>query len=205
MKRLKLQNEFRRSLSCNDIATSWIKIILKEGKNRQVRKMTAHVGFPTLRLIRYRIEEIELNDMKPGTMIELSQKSIYKKLFHASNYEVVDGMYHITTDISKLDVNVIHQFLSEESYWAKGIPKHVVEKSIANSLCFGLFYKNEQIGFARLVTDKATFAYLADVFILKEYRGKGLSKWLMKTIQSHPELQNLRRWLLDYKRCTWII
>ncbi|MBV9960918.1 MAG: pseudouridine synthase [Parafilimonas sp.] len=68
-----------------NIPTSWIKIILKEGKNRQVRKMTAHVGFPTLRLIRYRIEQITLNDMKPGTMIELSQKSIYKKLFHANN------------------------------------------------------------------------------------------------------------------------
>jgi len=114
-------------------------------------------------------------------------------------YEIVDGMYHITTDVSKLDVDVIHQFLSEESYWAKEIPKYIVEKAIENSLCFGLFYKDEQIGFARLVTDKATFAYLADVFILKEYRGKGLSKWLMRTIQSHPELQNLRRWLLTTK------
>jgi GNAT superfamily N-acetyltransferase len=114
-------------------------------------------------------------------------------------YEVRDGMYYITTDVSKLDVNVIHQFLSQESYWAKEIPKHVVEKAIANSLCFGLFYKDAQIGFARLVTDKATFVYLADVFILKEYRGKGLSRWLMQTIQSHPELQNLRRWLLTTK------
>jgi len=114
-------------------------------------------------------------------------------------YEVVDGIYHITTDIAKLDLNVIHKFLSEESYWAKGIPKHVVEKSIVNSLCFGLFYNNAQIGFARLVTDRATFAYLADVFVLKEYRGKGLSKWLMKIIQLHPELQNLRRWLLTTK------
>ncbi|MBV9960919.1 MAG: GNAT family N-acetyltransferase [Parafilimonas sp.] len=108
-------------------------------------------------------------------------------------------MYCITTDNTKLDINVIHQFLSEESYWAKGIPKSVVEKSIANSLCFGLFCKNEQIGFARLVTDKATFAYLADVFVLKQYRGKGLSKWLMQTIQAHPGLQNLRRWLLTTK------
>jgi len=115
------------------------------------------------------------------------------------HYEVCDGMYHITTNISKLDVNVIHQYLCEESYWAKGIPKDVVERSIANSLCFGLFYKDEQVGFARLITDKATFAYLADVFVLKEHRGKGLSKWLMKTIQAHPELQNLRRWLLTTK------
>jgi len=115
------------------------------------------------------------------------------------HYEVRDGMYYITTNVSKLDVNVIHHYLSEESYWAKGIPMYVVERSIANSLCFGLFINDEQIGFARLITDKATFAYLADVFILREHRGKGLSKWLMKTIQAHPELQNLRRWLLTTK------
>jgi len=114
-------------------------------------------------------------------------------------YEVTDGLYKITTDNSKLDVNLIHRFLSQESYWATGIPKNVVEKSISNSLCFGLFYKNKQIGFARLVTDKATFAYLADVFVVKECRGKGLSKWLMLTIQLHPELQNLRRWILTTK------
>ncbi len=114
-------------------------------------------------------------------------------------YEVSDGEYYITTNILKLDVDIIHKFLSKESYWAKDIPKPVVEKSISNSLCFGLFYKDEQIGFARLVTDKATFAYLADVFVVKAHRGKGLSKWLMKTIQSHPELQNLRRWILTTK------
>lgn len=114
-------------------------------------------------------------------------------------YEVNDGNYFITTNNSKLDVNVIHNYLSEESYWAKGIPKDVVEKAIANSLCFGLFYKDAQIGFARLVTDKATFAYLADVFVLNKHRGKGLGKWLMRTIQSHPELQNLKRWILTTK------
>lgn len=121
-------------------------------------------------------------------------------------YEVSNGNYFITTNNSKLDVNVIHCYLSEESYWAKEIPKNIVEKAIANSLCFGLFYKDEQImpngrqvGFARLITDKATFAYLADVFVLKEHRGKGLGKWLMKIIQAHPELQNLRRWILTTK------
>lgn len=113
--------------------------------------------------------------------------------------------YYITSDASQLDVNIIHHYLSEESYWAQGIPKHVVQTSIDNSLCFGLFYKDEQtseikqVGFARLITDKATFAFLADVFVLKGHRGKGLSKWLMRTIQSHPELQNLRRWLLTTK------
>lgn len=121
-------------------------------------------------------------------------------------YEVCDGSYKITTHVSKLDLNLIHKFLSEESYWAKGITKDIVQKSISNSLCFGLFYNEEQnipygsqVGFARLITDRATFAYLADVFIIKEYRGKGLSKWLMQIIQSHPELQNLRRWLLTTK------
>jgi GNAT superfamily N-acetyltransferase len=114
-------------------------------------------------------------------------------------YEANNGLYKITTDNSKLDVNLIHQFLCKESYWAKGIPKNIVEKSIANSLCFGLLYEDAQVGFARLVTDKATFAYLADVFIINEHRGKGLSKWLMKTIHEHPELQNLRRWILTTK------
>lgn len=114
-------------------------------------------------------------------------------------YEVSEGLYNITTDVFNLDVNVIHEFLSQESYWAKGITKNIVEKSIANSLCFGLFYQNEQVGFARLITDKATFAYVADVFILREHRGKGLCKWLMRTMQAHPELQNLRRWLLTTK------
>jgi GNAT superfamily N-acetyltransferase len=114
-------------------------------------------------------------------------------------YEVSNGLYKIATDNSKLDINLIHQFLCEESYWAKGIPKNIVEKSISNSLCFGLFYKDAQVGFARLVTDKATFAYLADVFIINEHRGNGLGKWLMKTIHEHPELQNLRRWILTTK------
>src|SRR3954466_6729308 len=107
-------------------------------------------------------------------------------------YEASSEMFFITTDISKLDVNVIHRYLSEESYWAQGIQKNIIEKAIQHSMCFGLFLKNgendlKQIGFARLVTDKATFAYLADVFVLNEYRGKGLSKWLMKIIQDHPE------------------
>ena len=114
-------------------------------------------------------------------------------------HEVSDGPYQVSTDISKLDVNVIHKYLSEESYWAKGIPKDVLEKAIHNSMCFGLYYNAEQIGFARAVTDKATFAYVADVFVLPAYRGKGLSKWLMQTIQAHPELQNLRRWILTTK------
>ena len=111
-------------------------------------------------------------------------------------YETRNGEYLISTDSSLLNVDVIHNYLTKESYWAMNIPREVVEKSISNSLCFGLYENDKQIGFARLVTDKATFAYLADVFILETHRGKGLSKWLMETIQSHPELQGLRRWML---------
>lgn len=116
-----------------------------------------------------------------------------------SFYENSKDDYLISTDPSKLNIEVIHKYLSQESYWAKDIPFETVKKSIEHSLCFGLYHQQEQIGFARLITDKATFAYLADVFVLKEYRGKGLSKFLMATIQSHPELQNLRRWLLATK------
>lgn len=112
------------------------------------------------------------------------------------HYEARKGGYCISTDPSLLDIDTIHGYLSKESYWAQNIPKAIVEKSISNSLCFGLYHHDKQIGFARLVTDKATFAYLADVFILEAYRKKGLSKWLMEIIQAHPELQGLRRWML---------
>ena len=107
--------------------------------------------------------------------------------------------YLISADPSKLDIAVIHQYLSRESYWAKNIPLQTVERSIANSFCFGVYYHDVQIGFARLVTDKATFAYLADVFVLPEHRGKGLSKWLIETIHAHPDVQGLRRWMLGTK------
>ncbi len=112
-------------------------------------------------------------------------------------YEVRKEEYCISTNASLLNIDAIHDYLSNQSYWAANIPRGVVERSLSNSLCFGVYCNNnQQIGFARLVTDKATFAYLADVFILEEFRGKGLSKWLMEAIQSHPELQGLRRWML---------
>lgn len=111
-------------------------------------------------------------------------------------YEVQKDNYRISTDPALLNIDVIHKYLSLESYWAAGIPREVVEKSIRHSLCFGLYDEQQQIGFARLVTDKATFAYLADVFIMEAQRKKGLSKWLIETIQAHPELQQLRRWML---------
>ena len=106
------------------------------------------------------------------------------------------GEFYITTDQKRLDLAAIHKFLSEESYWAAGIPRSTVAKSVRKSLCFGLFCGDRQIGFARVVSDGATIAYLGDVYVLSEFRGRGLAKWLMKCIASHPELQGLRRWML---------
>ncbi|HEV8285619.1 MAG TPA: GNAT family N-acetyltransferase [Chitinophagaceae bacterium] len=103
--------------------------------------------------------------------------------------------YLISTDKSKIDVKIIHHFLSQ-SYWAEGIPMEIVERSIEHSLSFGMYYQRKLIGFARVISDFATFAYLADVFILPEERGKGLSKWLMQVIVDHPQLQDLRRFTL---------
>jgi GNAT superfamily N-acetyltransferase len=106
--------------------------------------------------------------------------------------------YEISTDKQRLDVAIIHDFLAR-SYWAAGIPRSVVEKAIQHSLCFGVYLGSDQVGFARVITDFATFAYLADVFILPEHRGRGLSKALVQKILSHPELQGLRRILLATK------
>ncbi|MCO5196708.1 MAG: GNAT family N-acetyltransferase [Anaerolineae bacterium] len=103
--------------------------------------------------------------------------------------------FTLSTDKARLDVTVIHAFLSN-SYWARGISRATVEQAIAGALCFGLFAGDEQVGFARVITDRATFAYLSDVFILEGYRGNGLGKWLIESILAHPELQGLRRWLL---------
>jgi len=104
--------------------------------------------------------------------------------------------YHISSKKSDLDFNVIYSFIAN-TYWAKGIPAETLKRAIDNSICFGVFTEqNEQVGFARIVTDTATFAYLADVFILDAHRGKGLSKWLMQEIVAHPDLQNLRRFTL---------
>lgn len=111
-------------------------------------------------------------------------------------YQATKEAYTISTDPGRLQLQVIHQYLSVDSYWAKNIPYELVEQSVANSLCFGLYTGNTQIGFARVITDKTTFAYLADVFVLPDFRGKGLARWLMETVHAHPELQSLRGWLL---------
>jgi GNAT superfamily N-acetyltransferase len=105
------------------------------------------------------------------------------------------GEYYISTDKSRLDLAVIHNFLTT-SYWAAGIPIETVKKSLEHSLNFGVYEEGKQVGFARVITDYATFAYIGDVFILEGYRGQGLSKWLMQVIADHAELQGLRRWVL---------
>ena len=104
--------------------------------------------------------------------------------------------YEISTDPARLDVDAVHGFL-RTAYWSPGIPRAVVQRAIAHSLCFGLYdAAGRQAGFARVVSDRATYAYLADVFVLPEHRGRGLGVWLVQTILEHPELQGLRRWAL---------
>jgi GNAT superfamily N-acetyltransferase len=105
------------------------------------------------------------------------------------------GNFTISTDPKRLDLEVIHRFLST-SYWAAGRSRETIEQSVIHSLPFGLYQGKEQIGFARVITDYATFAWIADVFVLETYRGQGLGKWLMEVIISHPELQGFRRWVL---------
>jgi GNAT superfamily N-acetyltransferase len=105
------------------------------------------------------------------------------------------GEYSISTDKRLLDLSAIHSFLTT-SYWAKGIPFETVKKSIEHSLNFGVYKEGNQVGFARVITDYATYAYIGDVYILEDYRGQGLSKWLMQVIADHAELQGLRKWTL---------
>ncbi|MBZ4415856.1 GNAT family N-acetyltransferase [Myxococcus sp. RHSTA-1-4] len=112
-------------------------------------------------------------------------------------HEWTRGDFIISTDRARVDVEVVHRFL-QSSYWAAGIPLELVRRAVENSLPFGLYRlgTGEQVGFARVVTDFATFAYLADVFIAEAVRGQGLGRWLVETLVGHPELQGLRRWLL---------
>lgn len=106
------------------------------------------------------------------------------------------GQFTITTDKTLLDLPMIQRFLVEQSYWAQERTEEQTRTAIENSICFGVFDGERQIGFGRVVTDKATFAYVGDVFIIDEFRGQGLSKWLMQVMVEHPELQGLRRWIL---------
>jgi GNAT superfamily N-acetyltransferase len=105
-----------------------------------------------------------------------------------------DG-FSVSTDPARIDLDVVHGFLTT-SYWAEGIPREVVRRSIEHSFCFGLYHEGRQVGFARVITDRATFAYLGDVFVLEAFRGRGLARWMLEIIQAHPELQGFRRWVL---------
>lgn len=106
------------------------------------------------------------------------------------------GEYTISTNNDRLSIQLIHDFISNQSYWGQGRRIETVQRALENSLNFGLYKKNQQIGFARVVTDYCTFAWLADVFVIDEYRGQGLSKWLMEVIMNHPQLAGMRRWVL---------
>ena len=106
------------------------------------------------------------------------------------------GALTLTTDPLEMDVAAVHAYLSHESYWAAGIPLETVRRAMENSLCFAVLDGEEQVAFARVITDRATFAYLCDVYVVNGYRGRGIATWLIETIDSHPDLQGLRRWSL---------
>lgn len=120
------------------------------------------------------------------------------------------GEFTISTDPERLDLNVVHGFLAGEAYWSRGIVRERLERAIRNSLCFGLYDRDTQVGFARVITDRATFAYLCDVFLLESHRGRGLGQWMIQTVHRHPDLAGLRRWALltrdahsFYERLGW--
>jgi GNAT superfamily N-acetyltransferase len=109
--------------------------------------------------------------------------------------EYCNGEFTVSTDRNRIDLDVVHGFLTE-CYWAKGIPREIVARSIENSLCFGIYAAGKQVGFARVISDYATYAYIGDVFVLESLRGRGLGKWLMECVMQHSRLQGLRRWSL---------
>jgi GNAT superfamily N-acetyltransferase len=113
-----------------------------------------------------------------------------------------DG-FVVSTDPARIDVDAVHAYLTR-SHWAAGIPRELVARSIAGSLCFGLFHADRQIGFARVITDEATFAYLADVYVLEEYRRRGLATWMIETVVDDPRLQGLRRFVLVTRDAHWL-
>jgi len=112
-----------------------------------------------------------------------------------TDYEVCQDGFLVSTDPDLLQLDAIQDFLSR-AYWAQGRPRHIIQRSIQNSLCFGVYQDAAQVGFARLVTDYTTYAWLCDVFIHEDFRGRGLAKLLIHCVTEHPELQNLRRWAL---------
>jgi len=129
--------------------------------------------------------------MRPDS--RLTKLVAHRQLHESGTVTMTIAGYEISTDAARLDHEMIFRFLSNDSYWAAGIPREVVEKSIANSLCFGIYQAAAQVGLARVVTDRATFALVADMFILEAHRGKGLSKWLMHEVMQDTDLSGLRR------------
>ena len=121
----------------------------------------------------------------------------------SANYSWEKGVYKVTTDQSEMDINAIHAYLTRSS-WAQGIDIDTVRKAIEYSLNFGLFHENAQIGFARVVTDNATFGYVCDVYVIEEYQKMKLGYWLMECCQSHPVLQRLRRTMLVTSTAPWL-
>ena len=109
------------------------------------------------------------------------------------------GGFEVSDDAARLDRAMVHRFIALDSYWAKGIPRQTMDKAIDNSPCFGLYGPGGQLGFARVVTDRSTYAYLCDVFVDEAERGAGLGEWLMACVLAHPELQGLRRFSLMTK------
>ena len=110
--------------------------------------------------------------------------------------EAVRGEYTISTDRTRIDVPAVHAFLSR-TYWSPGVPEEIVRRGIAGAICFGIYHDREQVGFARVITDQATYAYLSDVYVLESPRGRGLAKWMMELDMAHPSLQGLRRFSLS--------
>jgi N-acetylglutamate synthase-like GNAT family acetyltransferase len=144
------------------------------------------------------VSELTRLKIHSTALIEKKNGEYERRLFTLNQpfLHVTRGEYTISTDPQRLDMDVIYAFLHNDSYWRKGVARSIVEKSVRNSLCFGVYHHESQVGFCRVVTDYATFGWLADVFILPAYRGRGLSKWLVETVVSHPDLQGLRRMIL---------
>ena len=130
--------------------------------------------------------------VRGGNVVEGSLPGLHDHNTH----EWQRGDYEISTDPARIDLAAAHKFLSEHAYWATGRPLDVVRRSFANSIVFGMYRGHEQVGLARVVTDKATFAWLCDVYVIEEHRGHGLGKWLIECVLAHPELQGVRRWVL---------
>ncbi len=130
--------------------------------------------------------------VRGGQVVEGSLPGLHGHEIH----EWQRGEYEVSTDPARIDLAAVHEFLSGRSYWATGRPLDLVRRSLENSIVFGVHHGREQVGLARVVSDRATFAWLCDVYVLEEHRGHGLGKWLIECVRAHPDLQGLRRWML---------